>query len=107
MHSVRNRALEDSCAETQGHGGPKAIQKLIPRKVGDLFAWLLLADERNPSKGRDNVKEINMNTTKTKRLIAAWGVAGAAAAAPALLFAGAGTAHADDPGDVRKHAHGR
>jgi hypothetical protein len=39
-----------------------------------------------------------MNTThntKTKRLIAAWGVAAAAAVAPALLFAGAGTAHAD------------
>jgi hypothetical protein len=41
-----------------------------------------------------------MNTThntKTKRLIAALGVAAAAAVAPALLFAGAGTAHADDP----------
>ena len=40
-----------------------------------------------------------MNTThntKTKRLIAAVTVA-AAAVAPALLFAGAGTAHADDP----------
>jgi hypothetical protein len=40
-----------------------------------------------------------MNTTqntKTKRLIAALGVAAAAAVAPALLFAGAGTAHADD-----------
>ena len=39
-----------------------------------------------------------MNTThntKTKRLIAALGVAAAAAVAPALLFAGAGTAHAD------------
>jgi hypothetical protein len=38
-----------------------------------------------------------MNTThntKTKRLIAALGVAAAAAVAPALLFAGAGTAHA-------------
>lgn len=58
---------------------------------------MLLAGERSPSKGRDNVKEINMNTTKTKRLIAAWGVAAGAAAAPALLFAGAGTAHADDP----------
>jgi len=41
-----------------------------------------------------------MNTThdiKTKRLIGALGVAAAAAVAPALLFAGAGTAHADDP----------
>jgi len=40
-----------------------------------------------------------MNTTpntKTKRLVAALGVAAAAAVAPALLFAGAGTAHADD-----------
>lgn len=38
----------------------------------------------------------NTNTnTKTKRLIAALGVA-AASVAPALLFAGAGTAHADD-----------
>ncbi len=40
-----------------------------------------------------------MNTThstKTKRLVAALGVA-AAAMAPALLFTGAGTAHADDP----------
>jgi hypothetical protein len=39
-----------------------------------------------------------MNTTHntmTKRLIAALGVAAAAAVAPALLFAGAGTAHAD------------
>ena len=38
-----------------------------------------------------------MNTThntKTQRLIAALGVAAAAAVAPALLFAGAGTAHA-------------
>jgi hypothetical protein len=35
------------------------------------------------------------HNTKTKRIIAAWGVAAAAAAAPALLFAGAGTAHAD------------
>ena len=37
-----------------------------------------------------------MNTThhtKTKRLIAALGLAAAAAVAPALLFAGAGTAH--------------
>ena len=41
-----------------------------------------------------------MNTThntKTNRLIAALGVAAAAAVTPALLFAGAGTAHADDP----------
>jgi hypothetical protein len=40
-----------------------------------------------------------MNTihaNKTKRLIGAFGVA-AASVAPALLFAGAGTAHADDP----------
>ena len=39
-----------------------------------------------------------MNTThntKTKRLIAAVGAVAAAAVAPALLFAGAGTAHAD------------
>jgi hypothetical protein len=36
-------------------------------------------------------------TTKTKRLIAALGVSAAAAVTPALLFAGAGTAHADDP----------
>jgi hypothetical protein len=35
--------------------------------------------------------------TKTKRLIAALGVAAAAAVAPELLFAGAGTAQADDP----------
>ena len=35
--------------------------------------------------------------TKTKRLVAALGAAAAAAVAPALLFAGAGTAHADDP----------
>jgi hypothetical protein len=34
------------------------------------------------------------HNTKTTRLIAAWGVAAAAAMAPALLFAGAGTAHA-------------
>ena len=41
-----------------------------------------------------------MNTTyntKTKRLIAALGVAATAVMAPALLFAGAATAHADDP----------
>jgi hypothetical protein len=37
------------------------------------------------------------DNTKTKRLIAALGVAAAAAVTPALLFAGAGTAHADDP----------
>ncbi len=40
-----------------------------------------------------------MNTThnlKTKRFIATFGVAAAAAVTPALLFAGAGTAHADD-----------
>jgi hypothetical protein len=40
-----------------------------------------------------------MNTTyntKTKRLIAALEIAAAAAVAPALLFAGAGTAQADD-----------
>ena len=39
-----------------------------------------------------------MNTThnlKTKRLIAALGAAAAAAVTPALLFLGAGTAHAD------------
>ena len=34
------------------------------------------------------------HNTKTQRLIAALGVAAAAAVAPALLFAGAGTAHA-------------
>jgi len=34
--------------------------------------------------------------TNTKRLITALGVAAAAAVAPALLFAGVGTAHADD-----------
>jgi hypothetical protein len=33
----------------------------------------------------------------TKRFVAAFGVAAGAAVAPALLFAGAGTAHADDP----------
>lgn len=41
-----------------------------------------------------------MNAThniRTKRLIATLGVAAAAAVTPALLFAGAGTAHADDP----------
>jgi hypothetical protein len=41
-----------------------------------------------------------MNTThntKTRRLIAALGVSAAAAVTSALLFAGAGTAHADDP----------
>jgi hypothetical protein len=41
-----------------------------------------------------------MNTThdtKTRRLIAAFGVAAGAAVTPALLFAGARTAHADDP----------
>jgi hypothetical protein len=32
-----------------------------------------------------------------KRFLAALGVAAASAAAPALLFVGAGTAHADDP----------
>ena len=40
-----------------------------------------------------------MNIThdnKTKRLIAGLGVAAAAAVAPAMLFAGAGTAQADD-----------
>jgi hypothetical protein len=37
------------------------------------------------------------HNTKTKRLMAALGVAAAAAVAPALLFAGVGTAHADDP----------
>lgn len=37
------------------------------------------------------------HNTKTKQLIAALGVAAAAAVAPALVFAGAGTAHADDP----------
>ena len=37
------------------------------------------------------------HNTQTKRLIAAVGVAAAAAVAPALLFAAAGTAHADDP----------
>ncbi|MDT5018248.1 MAG: hypothetical protein QOD39_4408 [Mycobacterium sp.] len=40
-----------------------------------------------------------MNTThntKTKRLIAALGAAAAGALTPALLLAGAGTAHADD-----------
>jgi hypothetical protein len=37
------------------------------------------------------------HNTKKKRLIAAFGVAAAAAVTPALLFAGAGTAHADDP----------
>jgi len=41
-----------------------------------------------------------MNTThkiQSTRFLAALGVAAAAAATPALLFAGAGTAHADDP----------
>jgi hypothetical protein len=35
-------------------------------------------------------------TTNTTRLLAALGVAATAVMAPALLFAGAGTAHADD-----------
>jgi len=41
-----------------------------------------------------------MNTTHkipSKRFLAVLGVVAAAAATPALLFAGAGTAHADDP----------
>ncbi|WP_216902858.1 hypothetical protein [Nocardia alni] len=37
------------------------------------------------------------HNTRTKRLVATLGVA-AAAVAPVLLFAGAGIAHADDPG---------
>jgi hypothetical protein len=44
-----------------------------------------------------------MNTahnTKTRRLIAAWGVAAAAAVAPALLFAGAGSARTSDPVEI-------
>ena len=36
-----------------------------------------------------------MNTTHTKRFVAALGIAAAAAVTPALLFAGAGTANAD------------
>lgn len=36
------------------------------------------------------------HNTKIKRLATALGAAAAAATAPALLFAGAGTAHADD-----------
>jgi hypothetical protein len=41
-----------------------------------------------------------MNTTlhfTTRRFVAALGIAAAAAAMPALLVGGAGTAHADDP----------
>src|SRR4051812_9381480 len=48
---------------------------------------------------RPEKRECVMTTihdTKAKRLIAALGIA-AAAVTPALLFAGAGTAHADDP----------
>lgn len=37
------------------------------------------------------------HNTRSKRFFAALGVAAATVAAPALLFAGAGTAHADDP----------
>jgi hypothetical protein len=37
------------------------------------------------------------HNTKTTRLLATCGVAAAAAVIPALLFAGAGTAQADDP----------
>ncbi len=37
-----------------------------------------------------------IHTTTTKRFIAAFGIAAAGAVAPALLLAGAGTAHADD-----------
>jgi hypothetical protein len=41
--------------------------------------------------------------TKAKRLITALGLAAAGAVTPALLFVGAGTAHADDPcyGDLQ------
>jgi hypothetical protein len=35
------------------------------------------------------------HNTKTKRFLAAWGLAAATAVAPALLLAGAATAHAD------------
>lgn len=38
-----------------------------------------------------------MSNTRTNRLIAPLGVAATAVMAPALLFAGAATAHADDP----------
>jgi len=37
------------------------------------------------------------HTTTSKRFLAAFGAAAATAVAPALLFAGSGTAHADDP----------
>jgi hypothetical protein len=40
---------------------------------------------------------ITTHTISSKRFLAALGVAAAAVATPALLFAGAGTAHADDP----------
>jgi hypothetical protein len=48
-----------------------------------------------PEKG--NTVMNTTHNTKTRRLIAALGVSAAAAVTPALLFAGAGTAHADDP----------
>jgi hypothetical protein len=47
-------------------------------------------------RGKGRIMKSTYNT-KTKRLIATWGVGAAASVAPALLFAGAGTAHADDP----------
>ena len=39
---------------------------------------------------------MTISNTGTKRLVTAFGIAAAASVAPALLFAGAGTANADD-----------
>ncbi len=46
--------------------------------------------------GKGTTDMTMIHTTTTKRFIAAFGIAAAAAVAPALLLAGAGTAHADD-----------
>jgi hypothetical protein len=48
-----------------------------------------------PNQKKGNTIMNTTHNTKTKRLIAVLGSAAAAAVAPALLFAGAGTAHAD------------
>jgi hypothetical protein len=80
----------------QLHPTYKSRQKTVPfvRVAGTyLCPWPVRAATREKGNTVMNIT----HDTKIKRLIAALGVAAAAAVTPALLFAGAGTAHADDP----------
>jgi hypothetical protein len=81
------------CRDSVHNCGRRSFKKDAPR-AGGRCPYLQRGRPGRRTRRGHTIMNTTQNTT-TKRVVAALGVAAAAAVTPALLFAGAGTAHAD------------